>query len=262
MSPKSTFQPVQLRLLDEPDPPPEDRPGKLKLKLLGPVELVGADGRLTSQQLSLVAFLACAGPADASSLIEAVWGGKAVSERRLANVLAEIRASIGRVHLPEPQAGRYRLHGITTDLDELSDALSAVEAGPDRDAIDKAEAVLAAVGGLPLTTPRSRYWAWVDQRVELVAKAEIAVSAAAMVVAGHLLDLGQLDRSEQVCIAGLRACPLDEDLVDLLAEVYRAGGKPGTARRLLHRWEASVVRLDDFDTAPKAAPPLGSRRPA
>jgi len=225
------------------------------VRVLGPIEIVGASGPLTSQQRSLVAYLACVGPSGRERIVDALWDGRPVSGRRFANLLSEVRAALGREHVPDAVGGRYRLVGIDTDLDHFERLVAPsgrmrrerapaptteVEAAE----VQALEAALALVRGTALCPPGGRHWAWLDQYPELTARTEAAVAEVACRLAALHRAGGDLERARRACERGLACSPLDRSLVTALEAVYLDQGRPGVARRLVRSWQARMARLD------------------
>ncbi len=231
--------------------------GRPVLRLLGKIELTGVDWQLTSQQLSLIAFLGCCGPAGRIAITEGLWDGRAISQSRFPNLLAEIRAKIGRRHLPEAVGGRYRLAGIDTDLQYFEAAVAAAAAAPDErhflpvaartfgptTAERRLQQAMDLVQGVPLTTLGRRYWSWVGDRGDIAVGIECLVAETALRLARRYRDRGDLAGAVNACRQGLLACPLDENLVTELAGLHIEFGRFGAARRLVDGWESKVRRL-------------------
>lgn len=218
----------------------EPFPERPTIRVLGEVDLVGADWPLTSQQLSLLAFLACRSSADRAAIVNALWDGQAISQSRFPNLLAEVRARIGRHHLPAAVGGRYRLAGIDTDLTRFEVAAEAAAAGQYEDL----QVALDLVRGPPLTAPGGRYWSWIEDRTDLSTEIETMITDAANGLAVQLRSRGDLDGAARACRQGLMACPFDENLVVLLTRLHLEAGRVNSARRLVEGWEAKVRRLD------------------
>jgi len=229
----------------------------LVLRVLGPVGVTGVTQPLSAQQLAVITYLACVGPARRETLIEAVWGGRPISAARFANLLSQVRAAIGRRHLPVSSTNHYRLVDLPTDLDLLS-AL-AVGAGrghqgPDDGPVPSSEAELAAleaalglVRGPVFDISVERSWWWLDGHPEVVAQAEAAVAQVANRLVALLWQRGDLDRARDVCGRALAWSPLDRDLIMALEGLHRAQGRPAAAHRLVERWRVQVERLTGED---------------
>ncbi len=255
----------------------------LVLRVLGPVDVTGVTQALSSQQLAMLAYLACVGPARRETLIDAVWGGQPISAARFANLLSQIRSVIGREHLPATATGRYRLIGVPTDLDLLSAAVQRsgsargavstgraeprVEVGVEVSAETRAEvstaeartevaaedelagleAAFGLVRGPVFDVSGERSWWWLDGHPEVVAHAEAAVGQVAIRLVTVLRDRGELDRARHVCDRALACSPLDRDLILALEGLHRAQGRPAAAHRLVERWRLQVERLTGED---------------
>lgn len=220
-----------------------DGPG-LTVRVLGDVEVVGIESALTSQQLSLLTYLACHGPSSKEAIVDALWDGQVISRSRFPNLLAELRSRIGRQHLPEARNARYELAGVTTDLIDFERRVGMANKQPTQEAVVTLRAALDLVRGIPLTPPGRRFWSWVGDETYLAARVEALVADTAARLARIEQDLGNLDGAQQACEQGLNASPTDESLVIVLTEVYMMQGKPGLARRLVERWEDKISRLE------------------
>ncbi len=234
----------------------------LVLRVLGPVGVTGVTHSLSSQQLALITYLACVGPARRETLVDAVWGGRPISAARFANLLSQVRAGIGREHLPVSATNHYRLVGLPTDLDLLSALAADAQRGlsgcshhPERSSeaeIAALEAALGLVRGPVFDVAGERSWWWLDGHPEVVAQAEAAVGQVANRLVALLWRRGDLDRARDVCGRALSWSPLDRDLIMALEGLHRAQGRPGAAHRLIERWRVQVERLTGEDPMPMA----------
>ncbi|MGF1597612.1 MAG: LysM peptidoglycan-binding domain-containing protein [Acidimicrobiales bacterium] len=216
----------------------------ITVSVLGEVEAHGLDHELTSQQLSLLCFLACNGPSTRPAIIEALWDGQAISESRFPNLLAETRSRVGRDHLPEMADGRYQVVGVQTDLDRLERSVTASRQLEPTEAAAELWSALALVRGVPFTPPARRFWTWTEVNGKFAARVEAMVADAAAHLASLELEAGRLDAAREGCERGLMASPDDVTLVTLLTEIHMAAGRPGLARRLVDGWEDRISRLD------------------
>ena len=226
------------------DEPASSRP--LSVLLLGEVRVEGLEGAaLTSQQLSLVAFLAASRQASRDRIIDALWDGRAISRSRFPNLLAELRARIGRHHLPEASQGSYSLSGVSCDLDDFEALYTRSQAA---DAEDEEIALLQEavdlIRGVPFSTPARRFWTWVGDHSHQAARSEAMAADAALRLAVLHHGNGTLDLAQKACERGLVASPLDEQLVSMLTKVHIDSGRTSAALRVVDMWEASIDRLD------------------
>jgi len=232
------------------------------LRVLGPIDVTGVTRTLSSQQLAVISYLACVGPARRETLIDAVWGGRPISAARFANLLSEVRSAIGRDHLPVSVTGHYRLVGLATDLDLLSAAADGAPRGlpgpevgqepPSEAELVALEAAFRLVRGPVFDVSGERSWWWLDGHPEVVAQAEAAVAQVANRLVALLWQRGDLDRARGVCGRALACSPLDRDLIMALEGLHRAQGRPAAAHRLVERWRVQVERLTGEDPMPLA----------
>ena len=219
-------------------------PEPILIQVLGVVEAEGLTGELTSQQLSLLCYLACNGPSSRASLIDALWDGQVISHSRFPNLLAEVRARIGRHHFPEARDGRYELIAVTTDLDEFERGVKLSNRQDPSSAITTLRSILGLVRGVPLSVPSPRFWSWVGDQTHFAARVESMVADSAARLARLEQERGHLDGARWACEQGLLASPTDETLVTALTEIYMQSGKPGLARRLVDGWEDKISRME------------------
>lgn len=223
-----------------PEPP-------VLVRVLGEVAVDGIEAELTSQQLSIFAYLACHGPVSRSMLIDALWDGQVISQSRLPNLLTELRARVGRQHLPEAREGRYELAGVTTDLAVLERGVRASHGLEPEAAAAVLRPVLDLIRGVPFTPPSRRFWSWVSDESHLAAHVEAVVADTALRLSALERSLGNIEAAQWACQQGLLASPTDESLVVTLTELYVEVGKPGLARRLVEGWEDRISRLECGD---------------
>lgn len=237
------------------EPLVESDGGQPMIRVLGPVGVEGVDWDLTPQQLAFVTFLACSGEASRESIIDALWDGKAISTGRFPNLLAEVRARIGRHHLPDSVGGRYRLVGVTTDLAVLEGSLTSFGTDPEsHDEAIRSCGLFRAIGlvrGVPFSVPASRYWSWLDWRTELANRAELVVVEAASQLCQRARANGEFATARRVCEIGLVASPLDEGLAGSLVAIELDQGKPTAAGRVVDNWEAQIRRLGCGEPSPR-----------
>ncbi|MEL6981155.1 MAG: tetratricopeptide repeat protein [Actinomycetota bacterium] len=210
---------------------------------------------LTPQQLSLVTYLACVGPARRETLIEALWGGQPISDARFANLVSDVRRAIGRHHLPAVEANHYRLVDVTTDLDLLR-AAAPGHLAPEGE-LESMMSAMTLVRGPVFAAPTDRSWWWLDGHPEVVAQAEATVGQLTHRLVTALWRQGQLDQARAVCQRALACCPLDRELVLAMEGLHRAQGRPLAASRLITSWRIQVERLTGEDPL-SAAPPVAS----
>ncbi|MEM7274559.1 MAG: hypothetical protein AAF547_15845 [Actinomycetota bacterium] len=235
---------------------------RLLLRVLGRVELSGQQRPLTAQQLSFVALLVTSGPVGRSAIVDALWDGRRISDRRVANLIGDVRSVLGRTHLPEPTDGRYRILGIGTDVDRVR-AIGAAAAHRDRDRPDRpsaederpvgaggpvelaelADHLAGMLRGVPFGDLVGRHWTWVDDRPALVFEAEEAVVEATRAVTARLVDAGQPTPAVRLVQAAVACCPDAVELTTDLVGLHLLAGRPRAARLVVEAWEGRIARL-------------------
>ena len=140
--------------------------------------------------------------------------------------------------------GRYRLTGISTDLDRFERLVAKAERAGLPAAAQHLRAALGLVRGVPFTPPGTRFWSWVSDHGHIAARVESSIADAAVRLADYERQSGRLGEARWACERGLSASPADEALVTTLTDVYHALGKPGLATRLAESLEDRVQRLD------------------
>lgn len=227
-------------------PPQPSNDGPM-IAVLGDVRVRGARRTVTSQQLSLLSYLTVVGEGGRDAVIDALWDGRPVSSGRFANLISETRRAIGHHHLPGAVDGRYRVHGITSDLGLFKTLAepAATDAG-----IEGPARALELVRGVPFTVPAGRYWRWPFASAGLCAAVEIMITDTAAALAVRALGSGDLTLARWACEKGLLAAPLDERLTTLLTSIYLQLGKATIAHRLVAEWEARIERLGCGSASP------------
>ncbi|MEM9655700.1 MAG: bacterial transcriptional activator domain-containing protein [Actinomycetota bacterium] len=237
----------------ETTPPMRRTGGSPRLRIMGEIDVSGTVQPLSDQQTAVIAVLQCCGPIGRSGLINALWDGVAISDQRVANLMAEVRAKIGREHLPDPVDGRYRLVGIQTDLHRFVDEIHSLTAAPqplDAVGLTRLRRVTALVRGVPLSGRQGRNWAWLDHRPGLVSYAEATIADGAQQLSALAQGSGDTATATAALEAGLLGCPFDEALIGRLVELYINQRRPGTAARAVDAWERGIRRLDCGEPSP------------
>ena len=153
-------------------PSEHKRDSGLAVRVLGPILITGAPHRLTVQQTALLTLLAVLGPQTRERLIDRIWNGRAVSSSRFANLITEIRGVVGKQRLTLRQAdGCYQLNGVSCDYQQFEDLLSITsdEHADSGNAASLTQA-LCLVRGQLFEHRNSRYWHWLDDEPETLAR--------------------------------------------------------------------------------------------
>jgi hypothetical protein len=237
----------------EPDP----RHGRILVRVLGPPR-VDERTELRRRELALVVYLACrGGPVHASSIQHAIWGGQAVQDKTLWNLITRTRATIGvfdgEPALPPADRSRNTLalsDRLTTDLAVFRWLYERAIESPSAQAIELLREALALVEGEPFDAPG---YDWAHHDHQYVAEASALIEQAV----DHLVDLttqaGDVDVARDALVRGLRGLPGNEVL-------YRARMRlehdAGNLAGVKSAWDELVGYLDDLYTEPSEATEL------
>jgi hypothetical protein len=155
----------------------------VRVDVLGPVEVHGADGDLGGKSLELVAYLACHPDGVHEDRIRAaLWPDRAPSAKTWSNRVSSTRQVLGTDGDGTTRLRRLPGHvaqlapSVRTDLDVLEAAVTRAREAPGPDAIDALAAALAAVRGRPFEMPSG--YAWADAERHVVHAARVVVDAA------------------------------------------------------------------------------------
>lgn len=196
------------------------RPPEIDVRVLGPVDIVGADKPLArAKSVELIVYLAMHRQAivDADRLREALWPGRppgttlyttaSVARNHLG------RGSDGELHLPLVANGErvYRLGGaVGSDYARFADYVHRAKSEPPMQARASLRAALQLVRGRPFDVSTRGYeWAHVEGFITCI---ENEVATAAHQLARLCLEAGDADGARWATRRGLRACPGHEQL--------------------------------------------------
>lgn len=222
------------------DPGGSGPPGEVTVRVLGPVDVVGATRPLRrAWTLDLVVYLAVhrrGAPADVWTA--ALWPDRQPAAPTLHSTVSAARRALGRAadgsdHLPRGR-GILRLGpSVSTDWEELA-RLAGSGASP-TGPVEWA-AGLSMVRGRPFDGLRAEDWTVMEG---IAAAAEDAVVQLALRLAGHHLGRGDGRGAELAARRGLLASPYDERLYRVLLEAADLQGNPGGVEAVM----AELVRL-------------------
>lgn len=221
------------------------------VRMLGPARVDGFGDMMTSQQQALVAMLGLHGPRSRDQLIDGLWSGRAVSASRFANLLADIRAVIGRDRLVQKADGRYELVDVLVDVERFADLVDrAVVVSPHSSddpgiqaALEQLEQAIGLIEGPILDSGHRRFWSWLEDDYHRRYEFERLVVSAGLRAAVLALVVHQPQRARSACERCLAGVPHDEKLVTTLAEIHLLQGRQGAAAEVIAGWEQAVRRL-------------------
>jgi hypothetical protein len=238
---------------DVPAPDDAHEWPELLVRVLGQPRV---DGRpeLGERQTSLTAFLAMLGrPATNADIVEAIWGGKAIQERTVWNLVSRTRSALDRFSSGEPvvppanQSQRtYALHpDIITDVELLQRAYKLAATCPDDgDAFTELDRALGLVEGRPFGAAG---FEWAFREGQFGAAASQLIEDASLHVARRATESGDFDMARRAIRLGLHGLPGNEVLyrarMQLEADAGNAAGVQQAYKELLQH-------LLDFDEQP------------
>jgi DNA-binding SARP family transcriptional activator len=201
----------------------------------------------------VLAFIALHGTVTAERIENAVWAAPSSSSRRkrLANTVSEIRAAIGRQHLPAAADGRYTTGpAVTTDA-HLFDHLVRRAAGESPDsACVTLRAALDVVTG-PVFTYREvdrASFTWVDLE-NLVSTWELRIAAVAERCADLYIEMGQPSDAVEVANRALTLIPTHTGITEALMRAHAANGDRLAVQRVFQAHASALEKLDLDDVA-------------
>lgn len=243
----------------EVDPPP---PHALLVRLLGPVDVIDADGSPVTFERSktreLVAWLATHRERSTRSAARTALWELDVRDATFANVVSEARRSLARLTEPpegEEWVGRTMtdalpLHPLVlTDVDLIRHALDAARLQPPALAIATLAPAVDLIAGMPF---EGTSYLWPDSE-GITSNLVLLATTATTELAAHCLSIGDIEGVFRATGRGLQVLPAHEELIGLRMEAHaRAGDHAGVRQE----WESyeRVINADpwsDGEPAPK-----------
>jgi hypothetical protein len=243
-------------------PEPEARqPWTLMVRVLGPVEVVDAEGRAApferAKALELVTWLAQHPQSATRAGARAALWAIDVSNASFSNVVSEARRALARLApppdgeewVPRTYAERLPLHPeVVLDADLVRDHLERARRLRDTEAVEELRCALELVRGAPYA---GRSYLWPDAEA-LPSTLTLLVTTVAAELAQRLLDTGDLDGVFAATAVGLEVLPGHEELIALRLRAHARRGD----RSALHLEYASyeqAVLADPWDGEPSPA---------
>ena len=235
---------------------------RLMVRVLGPVEVVSADGETVTFERSkareLIAWLATHRTNSTRSAARTALWELDVRDATFANVVSEARRSLAR--LVEPPVGdewvgrtmteSLPLHELVrTDADLVDHALAVARLQPPAQAIATLSPVVELISGLPF---EGTSYLWPDPE-GITSNLVLLATSAAAELAAHCLSVGDISGVFRSTGRGLRVLPGHEELIGLRMKAHaRAGDHAGVRQE----WESyeRVINADpwsDGEPSPK-----------
>jgi len=266
--------PAQLELIEDPADetaweqersadPYLDPPFDILVRVLGEIEVLGAEHSLTPMQTSVSVYLALHSPVASDTIQDAIWTTPTENrKKRLANTISEIRPSIGPEHLPAASDGKYRVGPrVKTDL-ELFEARVSTAAGQSPElAMETLRGALDLVSGPVFTYRNSERtsYVWVDHE-NWISSAELKVTSTAERLACMYLECGDHEGAVWAASVGLKAAPTHTRLTDLLMRAHHTAGDRRAIDQVFSSHVNALQKLDIDDVDPDLADTYDSLR--
>lgn len=203
------------------------------IKLLGPVELLGARGeapkRAIKQMQEYCAWLLEHPAATARQMTEALMVAEATRRSNMSRLRVWLgKDANGALYLPDAYTGTIALHpGVTSDWEQLQLAISA---GVNRVSNAALIRALGLVRGAPLADAAPGQWHWAEQlRADICA----TVRDIGVVLAGRAIELGDLELASWAVDKAWLATPEDDVLVGIRLRLAHLEGDQAEVDRLV-----------------------------
>lgn len=229
---------------------------QLRIRLLGPVELLRADGSATAigaaKRRSVLAALAIEvnRVVSADRLIDIAWDGAPPPTARAAlqGHIAKLRKELGDGVDLVTRAPGYQLVAprAAVDMTRFEDLVAAARNAPDADAVELLDAALALHRGPPLADVAS------DRlRREVVGRLDESMISAVHELAWRLHRIGRATEAIEPLREAVAMRPLREPLVELLVLSLHQAGRQAEALDVYHATRSRLA--DELGVAPGPA---------
>ncbi|WP_316670637.1 bacterial transcriptional activator domain-containing protein, partial [uncultured Propionibacterium sp.] len=216
-----------------PDPVPDPVPPAPFLRLLGPVELLGARGarpaRAVRQCQEYCAWILANPAGTAARMTRELLVADTTRRSNMSRLRTWLGADEdGEPYLPDAYSGRITLHPqVTSDWEQLQ---LLITPGVNRVVDAVLERALAMVRGAPLADAAPGEWAWAEQmRSDMVS----AIRDIGVELGGRRLDRGEFGQARRAAATALAAAPDDERLLQVLLRAEHLAGNRPEAERLV-----------------------------
>lgn len=229
----------------------EDQEQHIEVRVLGPVEVAGANEFESAKAEELVVYLALhRDPVDTDTLQEALWPGQPPNAGRLHTTVWRARQALGddpdgKPYLPKAKQGRYRISpAVSSDLGRFHEHVRRARSEPDSAATELRSA-LELVRGRPLSATSGEY-AWIINELHAI---EQDVSDTAHQLAELFLEHDQPQEARWAAERGLLADPYCELLYRELMLAARADGNTPEVRSIMRRLKLMAAGDADANDA-------------
>jgi hypothetical protein len=213
------------------------------LRLLGPIELLGATGtepaRAAKQCLEYCAWLLENRGSTAQAMVAALAVAEGTRRSNMSRLRSWLGASAaGDAYLPDAYTGRIALHpAVSSDWQRLQ-ILTAT--GVNRASDDTLQAALELVRGAPLADAAPGQWHWAEElRTDMIC----CVRDIGVELADRALLAGDVERARWAAARALLAAPGDELLLATRIRTEHTAGNAAETERLTLQLAAQARTL-------------------
>ncbi len=215
----------------------------LLVRVLGPVEVEGVSGQLSDAALSMMTFLAIAGPSTADQLAAAIWPAEATNQVPV--VVAELERRLG-AQFQLSNDGRYRLRSVITDLGSARRWLAQAQGMSDDRARNLMQLALSEVRGRPFERVPEKHWQWIaDHQMAIATQATAMLIDACFDLCDNAYNADDLHLAKWACEVGLVVDPMQETVVERRVQLLMAMGYYDEATKVVDHWEALYAATVD-----------------
>lgn len=226
-------------------PTGEDHP---ILKLLGPIELDGAQGpepsRARRQCIEYAAWIHCNPGGTATMMARQLLVAEGTRRSNMSRLRTWLGADAnGEPYLPDAYSGRIQLHpGVSTDWERVQ---LLVRRGVNHTDTATLTEVLRMVRGAPLADAAPGQWHWAE---ELRCDMASVVRDVGVVLAERALQAGDVELARWAASRALVVAPSDELLLRArIRTEHRAGNRPEVERLVMQATRTARAQGVDLD---------------
>jgi len=223
--------------------------GPIDVKVLGPVEVTGAQPFSSLKAVDVITYLAFhRNGVDADQIKTWVWPTYSPpTDKAFANVMSRARTGLGADGAGSPYLSRagadktYRLSAeVTTDFDRFRAIVEMAEAADTiPQTVARLRQALELVRGVPFTGGSASSFAWADNRVR--AQLEYAIDEAVHRCADLAIEIGDLASARWAALKGLELVPGCEQCYRRRFLVAGAGNNRTELRRAMADLERTAA---------------------
>jgi len=225
------------------------KPGPIEVKVLGSVEVSGAESFSSLKAVDVVAYLAFhRNGADADQIKSWVWPAfQPPTDKAFANVMSRARTALGVDRQGAPYLSRagsdrtYRLSTeVTTDFDRFRSLVHQADQAPNISSqVAALKMALELIRGVPFTGGGASGFVWADNHVR--AQVEFAIDETVHRCADLAIEVGDLETARWAALKGLELGPGCEQCFRRRFLVASAGQNRSELRRAMADLERSAA---------------------